>query len=59
MDLAWEPLREPGAEKVWEKLLRPIATELRSSATELAQRSVARMQAEIEVDPVSDLLERD
>ena len=28
MELTWEPLREPGAEEVWEKLLRPIATEL-------------------------------
>jgi DNA-binding PucR family transcriptional regulator len=47
MELTWEPLREPDAEKVWEKLLRPIATELRSCAGEIAERIVARQQAEM------------
>ncbi|OBH59820.1 CdaR family transcriptional regulator [Mycobacterium sp. E2479] len=56
MELAWEPLREPDALKVWEKLLRPIAAELRSGASELAERAVARLQVEMPVlfpDPQS------
>ncbi len=56
MELAWEPMREPGAEKVWEELLRPIAAELRSCAAELAERAVARLQIEMPVlfpDPQS------
>ena len=43
-------------EKVWEKLLRPIAAELRSCAAELAERAVERMQIEMPVlfpDPQS------
>lgn len=47
MELAWEPLREPDAEKVWEELLRPIATELRSCAGQLAERIVSRQQEEM------------
>lgn len=46
MKPAWEPLREPDAEQVWAALLRPIATELRSCATELAEQAVARVRAE-------------
>ena len=56
MEPTWEPLREPGAEQAWEKLLRPIATELRSCAAELADRAIARMQADMPVllpDPQS------
>ncbi|OBI53177.1 CdaR family transcriptional regulator [Mycobacterium sp. E787] len=56
MELTWEPLREPGSEQVWEKLLRPIAAELRSRAADLAERAAARMQAEMPVlfpDPQS------
>ncbi len=56
MELTWEPLREPGAEQAWEKLLRPIATELRLCAAELAEQAIARMQAEMPVllpDPQS------
>lgn len=47
MEPAWEPLRQPGAEQAWDKLLRPVVTELRSCAAELAERSVARMQGEM------------
>lgn len=56
MELAWEPLLEPDAEKVWEQLLRPIAAELRLCAGELAERAVARVQTEMPVlfpDPQS------
>ncbi|WP_156687334.1 PucR family transcriptional regulator [Mycobacterium sp. Marseille-P9652] len=49
MEITWEPLREPGSQEVWEKLLRPIAAELRSCATDLAERATARMQAEMPV----------
>ena len=47
MELAWEPLREPDAEKVWKTLLRPIAAELRACAGEIAQRIVAHQQGEM------------
>lgn len=47
MELAWEPLREPDAEKVWAELLRPIATELRSCAGQLAERIVSRQHDEM------------
>ena len=47
MELAWQPLREPDAEEVWENVLRPIAAELRTCAAELADRIVARQQAEM------------
>ncbi len=56
MKPAWEPFREPDAEQVWEALLRPIAAELRSCATELAEDAVARVQSEMPVlfpDPQS------
>lgn len=43
----WEPFREPGAEQVWDTLLRPLATELRSCATEFAEQAVARVQGEM------------
>ncbi|WP_205876549.1 PucR family transcriptional regulator [Mycobacterium camsae] len=52
----WEPFREPGAERVWETLLRPLAAELRSCATEFAEQAVARVQGEMPVlfpDPQS------
>lgn len=47
MELTWEPLREPDAKTVWEKLLRPMAAELRSCAGELAERIVARQQGQM------------
>lgn len=56
MDLTWDPLREPGAERVWKELLRPAATEMRSCAVELAEMAVNRVQAEMPVlfpDPQS------
>jgi len=49
MDLAWEPLREPDAKKVWESVLRPVAAGMRAQAAELAELCVARMQAEMQV----------
>src|SRR5690242_13698704 len=56
MEPTWEPLREPGAEQVWTEVLRPIVAELRSSAPDLAERAITRMQAEMPVlfpDPQS------
>ena len=56
MEPTWEPLREPGAEKVWKQVLRPIVAELRSCAPDLAERAITRMQAEMPVlfpDPQS------
>lgn len=47
MGLTWAPLHEPEAEQIWQKLLRPMAAELRGSAGELSERAVARMQAEM------------
>ena len=38
---------EAGAQGVWQDLLRPIATEMRDCAPELAERTVARMRSEI------------
>ncbi|MFV8317580.1 PucR family transcriptional regulator [Mycobacterium sp. 23] len=47
MKPTWEPFREPGAERLWETFLRPLAIELRSCATEFAEQAVARVQHEM------------
>ncbi|ORA98665.1 hypothetical protein BST27_20325, partial [Mycobacterium intermedium] len=47
MELAWEPMREPDVESVWKTLLRPIASEMRTGAVELAELAVTRVQAEM------------
>lgn len=47
MELTWEPLREPGAQRAWAELLRPVATEMRTGAVELAELAVSRVQAEM------------
>jgi DNA-binding PucR family transcriptional regulator len=47
MELTWEPLREPDAERVWKELLRPIVAEMRMCTAELAEQAVARMQIEM------------
>lgn len=44
---SWEPFRAPDAERVWTKLLRPVAAEMRSCAIQLAEMAVARVQAEV------------
>lgn len=49
MKPSWEPFRAPDAERVWKRLLRPVAAEMRSCATELAELAVARVQAEVPV----------
>ena len=47
MEVDWPPAREPGAQHVWQEILRPIATEMRLSAPELAERAVARIRSEM------------
>ncbi|WP_102419880.1 CdaR family transcriptional regulator [Mycobacterium sp. 4858] len=47
MELEWPPVQDPAAQRVWQQVLVPIAAELRAGATDLAERSVARMQAEL------------
>jgi hypothetical protein len=47
MEVEWPPARDPDAQKVWQRLLRPIAAEMRDSSKELAERMVARMRAEM------------
>lgn len=45
MEPLWRPLQEPDARRVWEQVLRPVAAQLRSEATELAAEIVERYQA--------------
>ncbi len=47
MKIEWPPAREPSAQRVWREVLRPIAAEMRSSAADLAESAVARMQEEL------------
>ena len=47
MEIDWPPVREPGAERVWREILRPIAAELGSCAAELAEQAVTRMRSEM------------
>lgn len=47
MKPSWESFCEPGAERLWETFLRPLAIELRSCATEFAEQAVARVQHEM------------
>ncbi|MDH6677296.1 hypothetical protein M2284_001494 [Rhodococcus sp. LBL1] len=46
MELEWPPVRESSAQRVWREVLRPIAAEMQSTAGDLAERAVVRMQAE-------------
>ncbi|MET8874745.1 helix-turn-helix domain-containing protein [Nocardia sp. NPDC004604] len=47
MEVEWPPVREPSAQRVWREILRPMGTQMRASASDLARRSVARMQTEL------------
>ncbi|MEV5539910.1 helix-turn-helix domain-containing protein [Saccharopolyspora shandongensis] len=46
MEVEWPPARDPAGQRVWQEVLRPVAVEMTASAADLAQRAVARMQAE-------------
>ena len=47
MELEWPPAQEPGARRVWQQVLVPIAAELRAGAADLAERVVARQRSEL------------
>jgi DNA-binding PucR family transcriptional regulator len=47
MEPQWRPLREPGARRVWQEVLRPVAAQLRTCATQLATEIVDRYQSEV------------
>lgn len=47
MEVDWPPAREPDAQRVWAKILRPLAAEMRACAGELAEQTVARMRSEM------------
>ncbi len=47
MEVDWPPAREPGAQRVWQEIVRPIGTEMRVSAPKLAEQAVARMRSEM------------
>ncbi|WP_433192967.1 PucR family transcriptional regulator [Nocardia sp. CA-107356] len=47
MEVEWPSVREPAAQRVWRKVLRPVAAEMQASAGDLAKRAVARMQTEL------------
>ncbi|WP_063037142.1 PucR family transcriptional regulator [Nocardia pseudovaccinii] len=46
MEVEWPPAREPTGQRAWRDVLRPVAVEMTATAGDLAQRAVARMQAE-------------
>ena len=47
MALAWERVRDDAAaERLWNATVRPVAREMASGAAELAERIVARLEAE-------------
>jgi hypothetical protein len=45
MEVEWPPVQEPGARRVWQQALVPIAAELRAGAADLAEQAVARMRS--------------
>lgn len=47
MEPQWRPLREPAARRVWQEVLRPVASQLRSCATQLADEIVEWYQSEV------------
>ena len=47
MTLQWPEAADANAQRVWQRVLVPIAAEMRASAGELARQSVARMRAEV------------
>jgi len=58
MEVDWPPVREPAAQRVWREVLAPIAAQMRASAAELAERTVARVRAEMpELFPDAQIIE--
>ncbi|WP_373234811.1 hypothetical protein [Mycobacterium marinum] len=47
MELQWPPACDAEAQRVWRRVLVPLAAEMGTQAADLAQRAVARMQAEV------------
>ncbi|WP_247649647.1 hypothetical protein [Mycobacterium ulcerans] len=47
MELQWPPACDAEAQRVWQRVLVPLAAEMSTQAADLAQRAVARMQAEV------------
>ena len=47
MSLQWPDGADDGAERVWQRVLVPIAAEMRAGAGELAATAVARMRTEL------------
>lgn len=47
MTLQWPPDANAAAERVWRRVLAPIAAEMRAGAAELAGQAVARMRIEL------------
>lgn len=47
MTLEWPPVQEPGAQRVWQQVLVPIADRMHAEATQLADQAVARMRLEL------------
>lgn len=47
MELQWPPACDAEAQRVWQRVLVPLAAEMGTQAADLAQRAVARLQAEV------------
>ena len=47
MALQWPADADAGSERVWQRVLVPIAADMRASAAELARQAVARMRIEL------------
>ena len=47
MSLQWPDGADDGAERVWQRVLVPIAAEMRAGAGELAAQAVGRMRTEL------------
>ncbi len=47
MEPRWPPLREPAARKAWNEVLKPVAAQLQTRATQLAARIVECLQADL------------
>lgn len=47
MEPRWRPLQEPAARRAWQRVLRPVAARLRTSATQLATEIIERYQATV------------
>ncbi|RFZ14988.1 Purine catabolism regulatory protein [Mycobacterium marinum] len=47
MEPRWPPFQEPSARRVWHQVLRPVAAEMQTCATQLARDIVDRYQCEL------------